>query len=321
MARGIASLLVWIFAVAALSPIEAAAEKKKRKAKTVWQHPLIRIKSSTKRAKAASRIEISVLVTNPNKKPLVFLALGVPAKAPHVPVFSVEYRSAGKWRGHWDHDAKVQPLKGIRDGELAPGATVQGKLLLPKDWKRVRVGFAWTMKNLKPPQLMSWSRETSRQELSGKGKNTPSQPKVQRPRIRVLSVSRHVNKNFRGTSVQIEIHNPHRSPLSYYGFKRLSFSPPIPAGTIRPFGSRYEIAHKGVTRVKDVMISCPVGGGRLELKPGAKAVYSVWAPVVDDWDSIRIGQRWITGESGRGGRTVWTKPLKRNPKSGKAKSN
>ena len=79
------------------------------------------------------------------------------------------------------------------------------------------------------------------------------------------------------------------------------YAPPPGASDLPGLEVAGEIASvgEGVTRVKDVMIDCPVGGARLELKPDAKAVYSVWAPVVDEWDSMRIGLRWITGEAGQ----------------------
>lgn len=319
MTSAFTRLAVGIVALMALPPLEtlaqeeesSTAEKQATTSKKSWKHPLFRVAPVREAAVDSKRVALSVSVTNPNERPLAYLAMGAPAKPPHVPVFSVEYRHAGRWRGYLDHDPFVQPIKGmgIRDGELGGGASIQSKISLPTDWERMRVGFSWRMREQKPLHVISWSREFTRNELEGKGQ-PPAAREAQPPRLRVLSVVKHVNKDFHGASFEIEIRNPNRAPISYYGFAPKAFSPPTPAGRISPFGSRYEVTQKSVTVVKNVLVDCPVGGARLELKPGGKAVYSVWAKGVDEWDSMRIGLTWINGEAGEGQRTTWTEPLK-----------
>ena len=192
MTAGVAQSLLWLFAFTALSPLAVLAQTEE----TVWRHPLIRVKSAPKTASDSVRVEFSVAVTNVNDRALTFLAMGVPDQPPNLPVFSVEYRRAGICRGYMDHDSKVQSSNGIRDGELAASARVEGTISLPPDWERMRVGFGW-MGDRKLSRN-SWSEETSREEFAGKGQTTGARRKVQPPKIRMLSVSRHVNKDFRG---------------------------------------------------------------------------------------------------------------------------
>ncbi|MBN9518869.1 hypothetical protein J0H58_10180 [bacterium] len=116
-----------------------------------------------------------------------------------------------------------------------------------------------------------------------------------------------VTTSYGSRVLAFDVVNPNAEPVPYAGYTADSFTPKIPAGTIRPL-HKCELRTGGAWKEERIGW-CGTGVGPVAVAGKQTVRFEVPVPAVGEWTDVRVGLVWYAGGDGKAAQTAWSAPV------------